>query len=252
MSTQLQDCPPVAGIDRADLILNAFSGASQLTLAQISRRTGVPRSSVHRMLERLVQLGWLRRDGLQYRLGLRLFELGAAAIQQDRLHNVALPYLRELRRITGHTVHLAVLDGADVLYLDKMHGAFGVEIDTRPGGRRPAAATSLGKILIANAPAPLSVGMPVRTPDGPIAAHSNRIRREHAAIRLRGVAFDREESIPRIACIGAPVGAKGDVVGAVSICGPVDKMAMDNKTISVVRLVGSQIYGKLGRRPLGV
>lgn len=250
MATQLQDCPPPAGIDRADLILNAFDGTAQLTLAQIARRTGVPRSSVHRMLERLVQLGWLIRTGHEYRLGLRLFELGTLAVEQDRLHRAALPHMRELRQITGHTVHLAVLDGSDVVYLNKLEGVFDAEIDTRPGARRPAAVTSVGKVLVAYRrpgacdPAPL-----VTRPGQP---DDIRVRREFAAIRLHGVAFDREETLPRIGCVGAPVGLKGDVVAAVSICGPIDRLTMDSKTVDLVRMTGAQIYRKLDRRRMAI
>ncbi|RDH80444.1 IclR family transcriptional regulator [Mycolicibacterium moriokaense] len=250
MSTQLQDCPPAAGIDRADLILTAFDGTGQLTLAQIARRTGVPRSSVHRMLERLVQLGWLIRSGHEYRLGLRLFELGTLAVQQDRLHCAALPHMRELRRITGHTVHLAILDGSDVVYLNKLEGAFGAEIDTRPGARRPAAVTSVGKVLTANAPA--YAGEPVSMVGPRGLSDDMRTRREFAAIRLHGVAFDREETLPRIGCVGAPIGAKGDVVAAVSICGPIDRLVMDRKTVDLVRVTGAQIYRKLDRRRLAI
>lgn len=251
MSVQLQDCPRAAGIDRADLILKAFSGPGQLTLAQIARRTGVPRSSVHRMLERLVHLGWLSRSGHQYRLGLRLFELGSLAVQQDRLHAAALPCLRELRRLTGHTVHLAILDGEDVIYLEKMDGSIGVDIDTRTGGRRSAATTSVGKVLVANAFG-AATGLATR-PGSPLApAESARRRREHAAIRLHGIAFDREETMPRIGCVGAPVGLKRDVVAAISICGPIDRLGVDSRTINLVRVTGSQIYSKLGRRQLAI
>ncbi|WP_370331506.1 IclR family transcriptional regulator [Mycolicibacterium hippocampi] len=251
MSAQLQDCPRAAGIDRADLILKAFTGPGQLTLAQIARRTGVPRSSVHRMLERLVHLGWLSRSGHQYRLGLRLFELGTLAVQQDQLHAAALPHLRELRRLTGHTVHLAVLDGQDVIYLEKLDGAFGVEVDTRRGGRRSASTTSVGKVLVANTF--VAAGELTTVPGAPTShTEAVRIRREQAAIRLQGIAFDREETMPRIGCIGAPVGLKRDVVAAVSICGPIDRLAVDSKTVNLVRVTGSQIYSKLGRRQLAM
>jgi DNA-binding IclR family transcriptional regulator len=251
MSAQLQDYPRAAGIDRADLILKAFSGPGQLTLAQIARRTGVPRSSVHRMLDRLVHLGWLSRSGHQYRLGLRLFELGTLAVQQDRLHAAALPHLRELRRLTGHTVHLAILDGEDVIYLEKLDGAFGVDIDTRTGGRRSAATTSVGKVLVANAFG--AANKPTALPGIPqLHAESARRRREHAAIRMHGIAFDREETMPRIGCIGAPIGLKRDVVAAVSICGPIDRLAADSKTVNLLRVTGSQIYSRLGRRQLAI
>ena len=102
---------PSAVIDRVSLVLDAFDGPGRLTLAQIVRRTGLPRSSAHRMLERLVQLRWLRRNGRDYELGMRLVELGSLAVHQDRLHRAAIPLLHDLHRATGLVVHLAVLDG---------------------------------------------------------------------------------------------------------------------------------------------
>ena len=239
MSTGVDECGPVGGIDRADLILKAFDGLGQLTLSQISRRTGVPRSSVHRMLDRLVALRWIRRDGLHYQLGLRLVELGTLAVQQDRLHGAALPYLRELRRATGSTVHLAVLDGADVVYLEKLEGVGAGVIATRVGGRRPAAPTSVGKVLLANMIGVGSVGVGQSLP----------ARQELAAVRHRGVAFDRGEALPQVGCIGAPVGLRGDVVAAVSVCGPLESMTINDRIVNLVQRTGQQIHHKLSQQP---
>ncbi len=247
MTTQLENCSPAAGIDRADLILNAFDGPGKLTLAQITRRTGVPRSSAHRMLERLVQLRWVRRDGLHYQLGLRLFELGTLAVQQDQLHSAALPYLRELNRLTGLTVHLAVLDRTDVVYLEKLEGKFSVDIDTRVGGRRSALPTSLGKVLLANVVRVTPNFLSTPEVSAPL-SEGIRIRQEYAAIRLRGVAYDREEAMRGLGCLGAPVGAKGDVVAAVSLCGRIGSISLDAKTVALLRHTGAQIYSRLGRR----
>src|SRR5690349_24783386 len=111
---------PSAVIDRVSLVLDAFDGPGRLNLAQIVRRTGLPRSSAHRLLERLVALRWLRRNGRDYELGMRLVELGSLAVHQDRLVRAARPLLGELHRATALVVHLAVLDGSDVVYLDKI------------------------------------------------------------------------------------------------------------------------------------
>ena len=77
MTATTESATPSAVIDRISLVLDAFEGPGRLTLAQIVRRTGLPRSSAHRMLERLVQLRWLRRSGRDYELGMRLVELGS-------------------------------------------------------------------------------------------------------------------------------------------------------------------------------
>ena len=88
-SPTVEPSTPSAVIDRVSLVLDAFDGPGRLTLAQVVRRTGLPRSSAHRMLDRLVQLRWLRRNGRDYELGMRLVELGSLAVHQDRLHKAA-------------------------------------------------------------------------------------------------------------------------------------------------------------------
>jgi len=142
---------PSAVIDRVSLVLEAFDGPGRLTLAQLVRRTGLPRSSAHRMLERLVALRWLRRSGRDYELGMRLVELGSLAVHQDRLHRAASPLLHELHRATGLVVHLAVLDGPDVVYLEKIGDRMVAAIPTRVGGRQPAQCTAVGKAMLATA-----------------------------------------------------------------------------------------------------
>ncbi len=101
------------------------------------------------MLERLVQLRWLRRSGRDYELGMRLVELGSLAVHQDRLVRAAGPLLDELHRATGLVVHLAVLDGPDVVYLEKVGDRMVAAIPTRVGGRQPAHCTAVGKAMLA-------------------------------------------------------------------------------------------------------
>src|ERR1700739_2398102 len=143
----VEPATPTAVIDRISLVLDAFEGPGRLTLAQIVRRTGLPRSSAHRMLERLVPLRWRRcRD---YELGMRLVELGSLAVHQDRLVRAAAPLLGELHCATGLVVHLAVLDGSDVVYLEKIGDRMISAIPTRVGGRQPAHCTAGGEAILA-------------------------------------------------------------------------------------------------------
>src|ERR1700739_3098795 len=150
MTSQADACTPSAVIDRISLVLDAFDGPGRLSLAQVVRRTGLPRSSAHRMLERLVQLRWLRRNGRDYELGMRLVELGSLAVHQDRLVSAAGPLLGELHRATGLVVHLAVLDGPDVVYLEKIGEPMTAAIPTRVGARQPAHCTAVGKAILAH------------------------------------------------------------------------------------------------------
>jgi len=149
MTAAIESTTPSAVIDRVSLVLDAFDGPGRLTLAQVVRRTGLPRSSAHRMLERLVQLRWLRRSGRDYELGMRLVELGSLAVHQDRLHRAATPLLHDLHRATGLVVHLAVLDASDVVYLEKIGDRMAAAIPTRVGGRQPAHCAAVGKAMLA-------------------------------------------------------------------------------------------------------
>ncbi|MDT5201405.1 MAG: hypothetical protein QOH34_2927 [Mycobacterium sp.] len=248
MTTQADACTPSAVIDRISLVLDTFDGPGRLSLAQVVRRTGLPRSSAHRMLERLVQLRWLRRHGRDYELGMRLVELGSLAVHQDRLHRAAQPFLHELHRATGLVVHLAVLDGADVVYLEKIAGGFGAAVPTRVGGRQPAHCTAVGKALLA-------FSDPHRLDDFDIdlltrmTRYSISTRRqladELAAIRGRGAAYERGESVDGFGCVAAPigdVGKAGEPIAAVSVCGPLDRMAFDHRLAGPVRTTALGIW----------
>jgi DNA-binding IclR family transcriptional regulator len=229
---------PTAVIDRIALILDAFDGPGRLTLAQIVRRTGLPRSSAHRMLERLVQLRWLRRSGRDYELGMRLVELGSLAVHQDRLVRAAGPLLSELHRATGLAVHLAALHAPDVVYLEKVGDA---PIPTRVGAREPAHCTAVGKAMLAFTDHDASVDLLVRKTRYSI-SNGSQLALELAKVRAHGVAFEREESSPGFGCVAAPIGGPGEAVAAVSVCGPMNRMKFDQRLIAPVRMTAMAIW----------
>ncbi|HVQ84335.1 MAG TPA: IclR family transcriptional regulator [Mycobacterium sp.] len=229
---------PTAVIDRISLVLDAFDGPGRLTLAQIVRRTGLPRSSAHRMLERLVQLRWLRRSGRDYELGMRLVELGSLAVHQDRLVRAAGPLLGELHRATGLVVHLAVLDGPDVVYLEKMGDQ---RIPTRVGCRQPAHCTAVGKAILAYRDEEAELDLRVRKTKYSISS-SAQLAVELAKVRAHGVAFEREESLLGFGCVAAPIGGPGEAVAAVSVCGPMNRMMFDQRLTAPVRMTAMGIW----------
>jgi DNA-binding IclR family transcriptional regulator len=232
---------PSAVIDRVSLVLDAFDGPGRLNLAQIVRRTGLPRSSAHRMLERLVALRWLRRNGRDYELGMRLVELGSLAVHQDRLHRAAMPLLHDLHRATGLVVHLAVLDGSDVVYLEKIGDRMVAAIPTRVGGRQPAHCAAVGKAMLAYNSEADVVDLSTRKTRYSISTPA-QLRAELANVRGRGVAFDREESVPGFGCVAAPIGGPGEAVAAVSVCGPVSRMTFDQRLAAPVRMTAMGIW----------
>ncbi|ORV11278.1 IclR family transcriptional regulator [Mycobacterium celatum] len=241
MSVTVEPTTPSAVIDRVSLVLNAFDGPGRLNLAQIVRRTGLPRSSAHRMLERLVQLRWLRRDGRDYELGMRPVELGSLAVHQDRLHRAAVSLLHDLHRVTGLVVHLAVLDGADVVYLEKIGDRMAAAIPSRVGGRQPAHCTAVGKAILAYNDGAHAADLGNRKTRYSISS-SAQLTAELAKVRARGVAFDREESLPGFGCVAAPIGDPGEAIAAVSICGPMSRMMFDQRMAAPVRMAAMGIW----------
>jgi DNA-binding IclR family transcriptional regulator len=237
----VEPATPSAVIDRISLVLDAFDGPGRLTLAQLVRRTGLPRSSAHRMLDRLVQLRWLRRSGRDYELGMRLVELGSLAVHQDRLVRAAGPLLGELHRATGLVVHLAVLDGSDVVYLEKVGDRTTGAIPTRVGGRQPAHCTAVGKAILAYRDEDAAVDLQVRKTRYSIAS-SSQLAVELAKVRAHGIAFEREESLLGFGCVAAPIGSPGEAVAAVSVCGPMNRMMFDQRLAAPVRMTAMAIW----------
>ncbi len=234
----VESTAPTAVIDRIALVLDAFDGPGRLTLAQIVRRTGLPRSSAHRMLERLVQLRWLRRSGRDYELGMRLVELGSLAVHQDRLVHAATPLLVELHRATGLVVHLAVLDGPDVVYLGKVGDQ---PVPTRVGARQPAHCTAVGKAILAYRDQDGEADLRVRKTKYSISTAA-QLAAELAKVRAHGVAFEREESLLGFGCVAAPIGSPGEAVAAVSVCGPMNRMTFASRFTAPVRTIAMGIW----------
>ncbi|MFD1815298.1 IclR family transcriptional regulator [Rhodococcus gannanensis] len=228
------DSTPTAVLDRVSLLLDTFDGPGRLTLSQVVERTGLPRSSAHRMLERFVAMRWLRRDGRAYELGTRLMELGSLALHQNRLHAAAAPILQELHRVTGYVVHLGVLDGSDVLYLDKIGGRLAAELPTRVGSRYPARNSAIGKALLAYTPG--------RTDD--LTGFTPELRK----VRDLGVAYEVSQISGGISIIAVPIGPVGGVHAAVSICGPTSHLKFDHRHASPVRMAANAIAHSLAGR----
>lgn len=196
-------------LGRSVELLGAFrAGDGTLTLAEIHTRTGIPKPTAYRLLNQLAGWGLLERDDNGYRLGLRLFELGQLVPQRHRIGSTVGPVLRRLHSTTGLTVHLAVLDHADVVYLDKLDGSGAPPVASRVGGRLPAHCTAVGKAVLAHAPptstsAVLNQGLARRAPRTVVAPRL--FLGQLDAVRRNGFARDEEESAVGISCVAAPI-----------------------------------------------
>ena len=217
--------PGIEVLNRAVDLLTAFTEGpgSMLSLAEIARRTGLPKPTLHRLLAALDVLGLVEKTPSGYQLGIRLFELGEHVPRKQKLREAALPFLQDLFEASHDTVHLAVLDGTDVVYLERIRGHKPINVASRVGGRLPAYCTGVGKALLAfNPEAALKVlAMPL-TPRTPYTITSHQVLAEELArIRSTGLSYDREENSIGIVCVAAPIMLDDRAIGAISItCSP--------------------------------
>lgn len=239
-------------IDRVASLLDAFDGPRSLTLAEIARRAGLPRSSAHRILQRLVELGWVDREGFEYGLGLRMFELGAQVAPQRRLREMAAPVLTALHLRTGLTAHLSILAGPDVLHLERFGPPPGPGAGWSVGARQAVALTAPGRALLAGLD-------PRRWPD--LSFHpaptcysvrsSRQLARELGTVRERGgVAVDSQGCVLGVTVVAAAIGGVGESApAAVSLSGPAGSVSIENATAAVRNAAGDIWRRLVGLRP---
>jgi DNA-binding IclR family transcriptional regulator len=217
---------------RAAAVLDAFDDDHrELTLAALVSRSGLPRSTAHRMAGQMVALGWLDKPGERYRIGNRLFAIAGLAPVRHALREAVLPFLQDLYEATRTTVQLGVLDHDRVLIVEKITGHRRMPMLTQVGGQIPAYCSSLGRAILAHSAAGvvdavLAGELPDRT--GRTLTDPEEIRTEIAAVRERGYAFDHEEGNAGVSCIGAPIfGPLGEIVAALSVTGPTPMVRPD-------------------------
>lgn len=222
----------IQAIERAVAILNAFTAEDhELGVTELAERLGLHKSTVHRFMVNLDAAGMVERNPRtgRYRLGMRIFELGGLVKQRMNLWDEALPFLESLVRDTGETGHLAVLDGGEAIYIERVEARRALRVPSAIGRGYPAHATNLGKVLLADLePGRLAEivqerGLSAYTPHTIV--DPTALELELAQIRERGFAVDNEEYDEGLRCIGAPVrDHSGNVVAALGIGGPVTRV----------------------------
>ncbi|GHH82104.1 IclR family transcriptional regulator [Streptomyces sulfonofaciens] len=209
----------------------------EVGLSELARRTGLKKATVHRLATELVERRMLDRGVYGYRLGFRTFELGHHVQISRLLRNTAQPYMEDLYENSHEIVQLAVLDGTDIVYLEKLAGHRSYRAPSGVGERFPAHCSGLGKAILAFSPDAvvervLSGGLPPRTPrtiTDPVL-----FRKELDRVRDCGVAYDREEGHPEVSCVAAPVlNPEGLPIVALSITGPSYRMGLPRLATAV-------------------
>ncbi len=231
-------------------LLDCFADDEELGVTELARRLGVAKSTAHRLLSTQCARGiaeQIPETGL-YRLGLHLYELGQLAQDRVPLRHTALPLLEELRLATGLTVHLAISDGPDVVFLERMQTLRGIPLLGDRHRRMPMHTTSAGKALAAYNPVAAreraEAGFPAMTPR--TIGSLEEWERALGFVRRAGYALSVDENEPGLASIAAPVrDSSGRARAAVSVAGPTDVVLRSvDRTSRVVRLTA----GKLARR----
>lgn len=247
---------PSSVLGKVQLLLNAFeSGAYQLKLTELSRRSGVSKASVYRLAQEMVQWGLLDRCGDAYQLGLRIFELGQRVPASAVLRGIARPVLTDLFTATRATIHLAVLDGGHVLYLEKIAGEASIHGHSWVGGRLPATCTATGKVLLATSPE--GDAQRTRLAKTPLTRFTTRtvasleeLDQQLCTIRARGYALEVEETRPGFSSLAVPVAsADGVVYAAVSATESVRRLSVRH-LLPELRATAAAIARAVGREML--
>ncbi|MCR6032865.1 helix-turn-helix domain-containing protein [Nocardioides sp. zg-579] len=240
-------------LGKAVALLRAFRvDDTVLPLAELVRRTGLPKGTVHRIAGDLVAHRLLDKTPHGYRLSGGLFELGMRAATERTLLELAMPFLQDLYERTHETVHLGVQDGTEVVYVAKIGGHRQARSPSRTGGRMPMHCTAIGKVLLAHAADEvrdelLAGPLERRTPHTVVAP--GLLRRQLAKVLETGVAYEREESTPGLLCVAAPVLDPDGrtALAAISVTGPVGRFRPEAHE-TAVRAAAAALGSTLSRR----
>lgn len=222
----------------------------------ILARSDQPRGTLHRQLSNLVEEGFLSLEpNHTYTLGLRLLMFASRAWASNQFRAIAEPHLRVLHEATGETVHLGVLRGTEVVYLDKVEGKQAVRMYSQIGNASPAYCTGVGKAALSALPDSKLRELAAKTrfhkfTETTITSPAALLA-EAEAIRKCGNAFDREEHEPGIRCVAAPVfSADRSFVAGVSVTGPAYRVSAEaiNSWASTVRKTAAAIMEDMAVR----
>jgi DNA-binding IclR family transcriptional regulator len=197
----------------------------------VAERVGLTRSNTHRTLQTLMHAGYVERDPINggFRGTMKIFALGVRQLGQMDVRKIAPPYLATLAKQTGETVHLSVLDGAEVIYIDKIDSVQPIRAYSMVGGRAPAHAVATGKALLAAQPPAYLDGLPKKLPRFTANTVVDRelLKTELAKAARVGYAVNRGEWREGVGGVASPVYDGYDrPVAALGISGPLDRLTI--------------------------
>jgi IclR family transcriptional regulator, KDG regulon repressor len=257
--TRIHASTSVPAVSRTLDILELFLAHAEggLTLPEITRSLRIPRSTAHDLVRTLVSRDYLQADGgtpRQYTLGIKLLELGEMYISSVDLADIGRQIAVETSRLSQETVHVAILDDADVIYVAKQNSSQAVRMVSHVGGRVPAHCTAGGKVLLA-ALGEDELRSRLRDGERLIAMTPNsitsldKLREQLDSVRRTGLAYDHSESTLHAACVAAPVyDREGTAVAAISMSVPTFRWSVEElpKREQLIRNAAREFSRRLG------
>jgi IclR family transcriptional regulator, acetate operon repressor len=250
---------PSVAVERALTMLETVAQFSEgLSNAEISRKLGIPKSSASYILRTLEARGYFARDAEsgKYRVGLKILSLSRGALGGLDVRTVALPIMRRLMQQTGLTCHLAVLDGHEAVYIEKVEPETFIRMDTWVGRRMRVHATSVGKAIVAHIPSEQleeilrKSGMEKRTPK--TITTMPRLLKELERVRDQGYAVDDEENNLGARCVAAPIfDEQGSIAASLGISGTTQQVGPQTmpRILDALKDAARHISTAMGYRP---
>jgi DNA-binding IclR family transcriptional regulator len=244
-------------LSKALRILELFDEkGKELTVTEIQNLLGFNKASTFRILANLDQADFLEKDPvtLKYRLGYKIANLGLLAEPHSSIRHISRPFLEELNDKCGETVHLAVLNRGEALYLDKIEGQKTLRVMTRVGMKLPAHCSGVGKMLL-SALSEQELGKIIREKGLPVFTENtitnfDDLKKELGKIRRQNYSVDNEEIIDGVKCAAAPLlSPEGEVLAAVSISAPSNRF--NNKKaeyVSMIEKTAKKISNLIGKQ----
>lgn len=249
----------LGSVANAARVLKSFTATErEWGVTDLARKLDIAKSTAHRLLATLTDEGLLEQDVEtgRYRLSLAVFDL-AAAVQTLDLHEAVLPPMTELRNRTGETVQVAVLDGREVVYIERLDSPNTLRLFLEVGRRNSAHCTGCGKALLAFSP-PEQINRILqgwsmeRRTDHTITTEA-AMRADLEAARRRGYACNRQESEVGVVSVAAPIrDLSGRTVAAISVAGPAERLdAEELRFAQSTMQAAAMISRRLGHRGRG-
>lgn len=257
----------VQAVTRALVLLEILAREDRaITLSELAKKAQLKPATTHRLLTTMMNRGFIEQDPVssRYRLGIKTFEIGNAALNVNDLRTISRPFLKSLAQQTNETTNLAILDGAEVVYIDQLESTniVIVKMFARVGSRGPAYCTGTGKVLLADLPEEELKKRLAQVEFIKFTEHTitdiDELIKALSQIRKQGYALDFSERDEGVICIAAPIrNFEKRVQAAISVSAPAHRMdrgRIETEILPLLLKAAQQISERLGFRdnsPIG-